>query len=116
MIKQLIKAFKKDEALKQEIDSLASDKKNFYLWWLGQSGFLLQWKGKRVLIDPYLSDSLTKKYLITDKPHTRMSELVLKPELLKNISIVTSSHNHTDHLDAETLIPILKNNPKIKFV
>jgi L-ascorbate metabolism protein UlaG (beta-lactamase superfamily) len=69
-----------------------------------------------VLIDPYLSDSLTKKYLTTDKPHTRMSELVIKPELLKNISAVTSSHNHTDHLDAETLIPILKNNPQIKFI
>lgn len=45
-----------------------------------------------------------------------MSELVVRPELLKNISIVTSSHNHTDHLDAETLIPVLKNNAGIKFV
>lgn len=86
------------------------------LWWLGQSGYLLQWNGKRVLLDPYLSDSLTKKYAATDKPHTRIGEMVVKPELLKNISIVTSSHNHTDHLDAETLMPILQNNPGIKFV
>ena len=98
------------------MDSLLEDENHFHLWWLGQSGFLLQWQGKRVLIDPYLSDSLTKKYLTTDKPHTRMSELVVKPELLKNISVVTSSHNHTDHLDAETLMPILKNNPDIKFI
>ena len=112
----LIKAIKKDEALIAEMDSLVSDKVHFHLWWLGQSGFLLQWNGKRVLIDPYLSDSLTKKYLATDKPHTRMSELVIRPELLKNISIATSSHNHTDHLDAETLIPVLKNNPEIKFI
>ncbi len=63
-----------------------------------------------------MSDSLTKKYLTTDKPHTRMSELVVQPGLLKNISIVTSSHNHTDHLDADTIIPLLKNNPGIKFV
>jgi L-ascorbate metabolism protein UlaG (beta-lactamase superfamily) len=40
----------------------------------------------------------------------------VKPELLKKISVVTSSHNHTDHLDAETLIPVLKNNPGIKFI
>ena len=112
----LIKAVKKDEDLIAEMDSLLKDENHFYLWWLGQSGFLLQWNGKRVLIDPYLSDSLTKKYLTTDKPHTRMSELVVKPELLKNISVVTSSHNHTDHLDAETLMPILKNNPQIKFI
>ena len=92
------------------------DEKHFHLWWLGQSGFLLQWKGKRILIDPYLSDSLTKKYLTTDKPHTRISELVIRPELLKNILAVTSSHNHTDHLDAETLIPVLKNNSGIQFI
>jgi L-ascorbate metabolism protein UlaG (beta-lactamase superfamily) len=112
----MIAAIKKDEELIAEMDSLINDEDHFHLWWLGQSGFLLQWKGKRVLIDPYLSDSLTKKYLTTDKPHTRMSEMVIRPELLKNILIVTSSHNHTDHLDAETLIPVLKNNPKIKFI
>ncbi len=113
---QLIKAIKKDEALIAEIDSFNEDKRHFHLWWLGQSGFLLQWKGKRILIDPYLSDSLTKKYTDTKKPHTRMSEMVIRPELLSKISIVTSSHNHTDHLDAETLIPVLKNNPGIRFV
>lgn len=112
----LIKAVKKDDVLINEMNSFLDDQDHFHLWWLGQSGFLLQWKGKRVLIDPYLSDSLTKKYLTTDKPHTRMSELVVKPGLLKNISVVTSSHNHTDHLDAETLIPVLKNNPEIKFI
>lgn len=112
----LIKAVKKHEELVKEIDSMAVSKDHFHLWWLGQSGFLLQWNGKRILLDPYLSDSLTKKYATTDKPHTRMSEQVIKPELLKNISIVTSSHNHTDHLDAETLIPVLKNNPSIKFI
>lgn len=111
----MIAAHKKDKELLDEIDSLQNNE-GFSLWWFGQSGYLLQWKDKRILIDPYLSDSLTKKYLATDKPHTRISELVVKPELLRNISIVTSSHNHTDHLDAETLIPVLNNNPGIKFI
>src|SRR5262245_48590998 len=112
----MIKAFKKDEDLISEMDALMSDRDHFYLWWLGQSGFLLQWNGKRVLIDPYLSDSLTKKYAATDKPHVRMSERVVDPFLLRNILIVSSSHNHTDHLDAEILIPIIKNNPGISFI
>jgi L-ascorbate metabolism protein UlaG (beta-lactamase superfamily) len=111
----MIAAYKKDNELIDEINSFKNNE-GFTIWWLGQSGYLLQWKGKRVLLDPYLSDSLTKKYLTTDKPHTRISELVVSPELLQNISVVTSSHNHTDHLDAETLIPILKNNPGIKFI
>src|SRR5437867_8683218 len=113
---RLIQAFKKEEALVKEMDSLNSDEKDFYLWWLGQSGFLLQWNGKRVLMDPYLSDSLTNKYAATDRPHVRMSERVMDPKLLKNILVLTSSHSHTDHLDAETLVPILKNNPGIKFI
>jgi len=112
----VIQAFKKDKAFIEEMNSLINNKDHFYLWWLGQSGFLLQWKGKRVLIDPYLSDSLTTKYAATDKPHVRMSERVADPELLKDILIVTSSHDHTDHLDAETLMPVLKNNPGIKFI
>jgi L-ascorbate metabolism protein UlaG (beta-lactamase superfamily) len=112
----VIPAYKKNEDLIGEMDSLLHDKEHFHLWWLGQSGYLLQWKGQRLLIDPYLSDSLTKKYADTNKPHVRMSERVADPGLLKNISIVSSSHNHTDHLDAETLIPVLKNNPGITFI
>lgn len=116
MTRELIRAARRDHDLIKEIDSLSADEKSFRLWWLGQSGFLLQWKGKRVLIDPYLSDSLTRKYAGTDKPHIRMSERVIDPELLQSISIVTSSHNHTDHLDADTLIPIFKNNRDAKFI
>lgn len=116
MTDRLIKAYRKDEDLIYEMDSLRGDKRKFHLWWLGQSGFLLQWKGKRVLIDPYLSDSLTRKYAATDKPHVRMSERVIDPGLLKDILIVSSSHNHTDHLDAETLMPVLKNSPGINFI
>lgn len=113
---ELIKAILKDEALVTEMDTLLADDSAAHLWWLGQSGFLLQWKGKRVLLDPYLSDSLTDKYAHTDKPHTRMSERVVCPELLQQIDVVTSSHNHTDHLDAATLMPVLANNPGIRFI
>jgi L-ascorbate metabolism protein UlaG (beta-lactamase superfamily) len=113
---KLIRAVIKDEALIAEVESYRHEEDNFHLWWLGQSGYLLLWKGKKILIDPYLSDSLTKKYAATDKPHTRVSEKVVDPGLLKDIIIVSSSHNHTDHLDAETLVPVLKNNPDVKFI
>ena len=113
---QLIPAKKKDLDLLKEVEQFRSDKTDFHLWWLGQSGYLLLWQGHRILIDPYLSDSLTKKYASTAKPHVRMSERVIDPALLQEIEIVTSSHNHTDHLDGETLIPLFKNNPCISIV
>src|SRR5258706_489867 len=81
------------------------------LWWLGQSGFLIAQNSRAVILDPYLSDSLTRKYANTDKPHTRITERVVDAAELARIGAVdaiTSSHNHTDHLDAETLLPPLK--------
>jgi L-ascorbate metabolism protein UlaG (beta-lactamase superfamily) len=94
-------------------DIRAADKRDgsFRLWWLGQSGFLLQWQGVHALLDPYLSDSLSQKYSETDKPHVRMTELAIDPAQLSFVDVVTSSHNHTDHLDAETLVPILAGIP-----
>jgi L-ascorbate metabolism protein UlaG (beta-lactamase superfamily) len=80
---------------------------SFRLWWLGQSGFLLQYRGRHLLFDPYLSDSLTKKYAGSDKPHVRMSRRVVSPERLDFVEVITSTHNHTDHLDAETLVPMI---------
>jgi L-ascorbate metabolism protein UlaG (beta-lactamase superfamily) len=99
-------------------DIRASDRRDggFRLWWLGQSGFLLQWQGVHVLLDPYLSDSLTRKYSQSDKQHVRMTELVVDSARLSMVDIVTSTHNHTDHLDAETLCPILAANPQVKLV
>ena len=89
---------------------------SFHLWWLGQSGFLLQWKGAHLLFDPYLSDSLTKKYDGTSKPHVRITERVIAPERLDFIDAATSTHNHTDHLDAETLVPLMQANDALQLV
>ena len=112
----MIRPFQSHEALLADIRASNRHDEGLRLWWLGQSGFLLQWKGIHVLLDPYLSDSLTKKYSQTDKPHVRMTELVIEPVRLSFADIVTSTHNHTDHLDAETLSPILANNPSVKLV
>ncbi|WP_296705841.1 MBL fold metallo-hydrolase [Algoriphagus sp.] len=112
----MIKPIKKEEALLKEIKESAKKSEGLRIWWLGQSGFLVQWNGFHLLLDPYLSDCLTKKYANTEKQHVRMSELVISPEKLNFIDLVTSSHNHTDHLDAETLNPILEANPEIQFI
>jgi L-ascorbate metabolism protein UlaG (beta-lactamase superfamily) len=111
----LIKAIQKDDVLLNDIKTSETGN-GFKIWWLAQSGFLIKWQGKFLLFDPYLSDSLSVKYASTDKPHTRMSELVIDPARLDMVDIVTSSHNHTDHLDGETLIPLLSVNYSIKFI
>ena len=74
-----------------------------HVWWLGQSGFLIGHEGRHLLVDPYLSDSLTAKYEGTATPHVRMAPRVVAPERLTFVDVVLSTHGHTDHLDDETL-------------
>jgi len=108
-------AYQKDDALVADIAQTREDGGS-KLWWLGQSGFLVVTPTATILFDPYLSDSLTKKYTDTDKPHVRVTEQVVDPAKLTGIDVITTSHNHTDHLDADTLLPLLKSNPQAKLI
>src|SRR5574342_446040 len=110
----MIKPVLQDDAFLADVRSAPADRLN--LWWLGQSGYLVQWQGHHLLIDPYLSDTLTQKYANTDKPHVRMTERVIAPDKLDFIEAVTSSHNHTDHLDAGTLLPLLQAIPALTVI
>ncbi len=111
------KPLQQDDALLNDIaHTRALRDGHLRLWWLGQSGFLIQYDTRHLLIDPYLSDSLSLKYADTDKPHTRITERVVDPAALRDIFLITSSHAHTDHLDSQTLIPLIRGNPDLHFV
>ncbi len=112
----MIKPVLQDNTFLEDVSRAKENSEQLHLWWLGQSGYLIQWQGHHLLIDPYLSDSLTKKYAGTNKPHVRMTERVIAPERLDFVDVVTSSHNHTDHLDGETLIPLWKANPNLTVI
>ena len=112
----MIKPLQQHDVILNDIRRAGTPEGHFSVWWLGQSGFLFQWRGLHCLMDPYLSDSLTVKYAKTNKPHVRMSELVVRPERLDMVDVASSSHNHTDHLDAETLGSLRRANPDLQFV
>jgi L-ascorbate metabolism protein UlaG (beta-lactamase superfamily) len=88
----------------------AGDHPGLRLWWLGQAGFALEAGGQRVLIDPYLSDSLAAKYVGTVFPHERMHPAPVEPERLVGIGAVLHTHAHTDHLDPWTVRGLLQRN------
>ena len=98
----MIEPILSDDAFMVDVEA-ATGSSGLCAWWLGQSGFLLHSQADFVLMDPYLSDSLTTKYATTDKPHNRMSRRVVDPARLDLVNLITCSHGHTDHLDAETL-------------
>ena len=91
-----------DDAFLADVEA-ARNEPGVHLWWLGQSGFLIGCDGRHLLVDPYLSDSLTAKYEGTETPHGRMTRRIVRPERLAFVDLVLSTHGHTDHLDGETL-------------
>jgi L-ascorbate metabolism protein UlaG (beta-lactamase superfamily) len=113
----LIEPTQHDDVLLDDIASTADTAGDgLRAWWLGQAGFLVQWRGHHLVLDPYLSDSLTEKYAATDKPHVRMTARPVDPSRLRAVDVVTSSHNHTDHLDHQTLWPLFAANPAARLV
>jgi L-ascorbate metabolism protein UlaG (beta-lactamase superfamily) len=86
------------------------------LAWLGQAGFVVRWGDCRLLVDPYLSDSLAKKYRGTPFPHRRMMPPPVEPGALAPLDAVLCTHAHTDHMDPETLGPLAAANPACRFV
>lgn len=66
--------------------------------WLGQGGLLFETNGKKIMIDPYLSDSVEK---INPKNYRRVPVderiFTVKPD------VMIFTHCHLDHYDPETV-------------
>lgn len=86
------------------------------LFWLGQAGFWFDSGAHNILIDPYLSDSLAKKYAGQANDHQRMMEPPITADELLQPDIVLITHAHTDHMDPETLGPLAQRFPELPFV
>ncbi|SDX54649.1 MBL fold metallo-hydrolase [Litoreibacter albidus] len=86
------------------------------LYWLGQAGFWIDTGVHRILIDPYLSDSLARKYAGTAYPHLRMMPPPVTVAELPRPDLVLVTHAHTDHMDPDTLMPLRDRFPDLTFV
>ena len=84
--------------------------------WLGQAGFWIETGAHRVLIDPYLSDSLARRYAGKPNDHKRLMPPPVTPEALPRPDIVLVTHAHTDHMDPDTLAPLARRFPDLPFV
>jgi len=70
------------------------------LTWLGHASFLINLGGKTILTDPFLSEYATGAPPFGPR---RATPPALSAEELPQIDILVVSHNHYDHLDAETV-------------
>jgi len=76
--------------------------------WLGQAGLLFETDGMKIIVDPYLSDSV-EKINSKNKRRVPVDESFLK--IVPDVIVLT--HNHLDHTDPETLEHYLKNEKSI---
>jgi len=86
------------------------------LFWLGQAGFWIETGDHRILIDPYLSDSLAVKYAGRHNDHRRMMPPPVAVLDLPRPDLVLVTHAHTDHMDGDTLRPLAERYPGLPFV
>jgi len=112
----MIEPVRSGVALIDEIVKTTPTPGHLAIWWLGQSGYLIRSADATILIDPYLSESLTKKYADTNKPHIRMTRCPIDPSMLTCIDVVVCSHNHSDHMDPGTLPALAAASPDCRFV
>ncbi|MGF1477251.1 MAG: MBL fold metallo-hydrolase [Geminicoccaceae bacterium] len=90
--------------------------KGCHLSWLGQAGFALSLAGKRLLIDPYLSDYLADKYRGRRYPHERLMPPPIAVAELPPVDLVLLTHRHGDHMDPWTLAELLDHQTDCRFV
>ena len=71
--------------------------------WIGQAGLLIETCGKKIMVDPYLSDSVEA---INPKNWRRIA--VDESLFDENVDIIVITHDHLDHLDPQTLEKFLQ--------
>jgi L-ascorbate metabolism protein UlaG (beta-lactamase superfamily) len=103
----MIEPFLHGDDLIREIERASPGAGCLVIWWLGQSGFLIKSRHGTLLVDPYLSEHLTRKYEGTARPHIRMTRAPLRGGDLKGVDAILASHKHSDHLDPGTLLDLM---------
>ncbi len=80
------------------------------LYWLGQASFAFRTAaGRRVFLDPYLSDSCERLH-----GFKRLSLPAMRPADVQADWVILT-HEHTDHLDPDTLPEIVRRNPDCRY-
>ncbi len=98
--------FPEQDAIKQ-FHELAGEET---ITWLGQSTFLIRIGGKTILTDPYLTEYAGPFWILGPR---RFTPPGISIDNLPPIDIIVVSHNHLDHLDAET-VESIKNKENIQ--
>lgn len=84
------------------------DKEQIKITWLGQAGLLFETNSEKILIDPYLSNSVE---MIQPQNKRRVAIDVRFLDIKPTVIVLT--HDHLDHTDIETLCNYLNKDSQV---
>ncbi len=103
--------YKEGEALLREIKNTNTSKDMLAIWYIGQMGMVAKTENLTICIDPVLND-----LYYPDGSSRRNYKPPFDGNELKGIDYVLCTHNHADHMNLETLLPLFRANPHIIFI
>src|SRR3712207_4722887 len=93
------------------IDGLRVGERSLAFWGLGQVGVAIKGPGGVLYVDPYLTDSDGAGGALD-----RTFPPPVEPGRVTNASLVLLTHDHIDHTDPGTVLPISEASPGARFV
>jgi len=103
--------YKHGKALLDEIAGSRPQAGEVYVWFAGQHGFIVNLGGVVFYIDVILNDILDK-----EGKSRRVYPPPFEPGEIQKVDYVLCTHNHSDHLNLKTLLPLAEANPRACFV
>jgi L-ascorbate metabolism protein UlaG (beta-lactamase superfamily) len=103
--------YKKGAALLEEIDEARPGSAAAYIWFMGQHGFVISLGGMVLYIDVILNglpDKAGKERRVYPPP--------FEPGEIRRADYVLCTHNHSDHLNLKSLLPMAQANPRTRFI
>ena len=92
---------------------MSSGDNNIVVKALGQTGYYFELGDINILIDPYLSDYVQKK---EGDELKRLIPVPVKPEEFNKVDWLLITHDHIDHCDPETIVPLINKFPDLKIL
>jgi L-ascorbate metabolism protein UlaG (beta-lactamase superfamily) len=103
--------YKRGDALINEINDSSPAPGMTLLWFMGQHGFIIKLDGRVFYIDVILNDFIGK-----DGRSRRCYPPPFAPDLPLGVDYFLCTHNHGDHLNLDTLLPLARANPQTRFI
>lgn len=103
--------YKHGKVLLDEIANSGAHPGEALVWFAGQHGFIIKLPGAVLYIDVILND-----FTDSEGNSRRVYPPPFEPGEARGVDYVLCTHNHGDHLNLKTLLPLAASNPRARFV